>query len=430
MKHVALAGLMAGAAPRAICAVPRAEIPTDVKALIGELNGAFNEFKVQNDKRLDQIEKKGEDPITAEQVEKINSTLSDLQAAFDDQAKKLAAAQLNGNGTQLTPEAKEHAAAFKSWFCKGAEPQGGMRDLEVKATLTSQSDPDGGYLVTSEMESTIDRVLGTVSAVRGLANVRPISTNEYKKLVNQAGTGSGWVGEEEARTATATPNLREIAIQVMEMYANPFASQGELDDARIDVAQWLADEVSIAFAEKEGASFVSGTGVKQPFGMLQYPTVANASYAWGSLGYIVTGGAAAFAASNPADALIDLYYALKQGYRSGAAWLTSDAVMGTIRKFKDGQNNYLFLPPTGPDMPATLLGKPIATDDNMPALGANAFPVAFGNFKRGYTIVDRMGIRVLRDPYTNKPFVGFYTTKRVGGGVTNFEAIKLLKCST
>jgi HK97 family phage major capsid protein len=431
MRKFAIASaLLAGAAPRAVYASPRADVKDDPKALIAELNTAFAEFKTQNDARLKQLEGNGEDPVTAEQVEKINSTLGELQTAVEDQAKKLAAAKLNGGGADITPEAKEHARAFNGWFRKGAEPASGMRELEVKATLTSQSDPDGGYLVPVEMEDTIDRVLGTVSAIRSIANVRPISTTEYKKLVNMAGTGSGWVGEEESRPATATPTLREIAITAMELYANPFASQGELDDARIDVAQWLADEVSIAFAEKEGAAFVNGTGVKQPFGMLQYPTVDNGSYAWGSLGFVVSGAAAAFAATNPADALISLYFALKQGYRNGATFVTSDVVMATIRKFKDGQGNYLFSPPTGVDVPASLLGKPIVTDDNMPALGAGAFPVAFGNFKRGYTIVDRMGIRVLRDPYTNKPFVGFYTTKRVGGGVTNFEAIKLLKCST
>jgi len=197
----------------------------------------------------------------------------------------------------------------------------------------------------------------------------------------------------------------------------------------VDIAQWLADEVSITFAEQEGAAFISGNGIKKPKGVLAYPTVANASYAWGKLGFVVTGGAAAFASSNPADAIINLHYALKAGYRNNASWLISDAVMGTVRQMKDGQNNYLWAPPTV-DAPATILGKPVVTDDNMPALAANAFPIAFGDFQRGYLISDRMGVQVLRDPYTNKPYVQFYTTKRVGGGVVNFEAIKLLKCST
>jgi HK97 family phage major capsid protein len=428
MKKIAFAGLAGRSGPaRGVRGARRCDRPQGPDRADP---GAFTEFKAQNDARLKQLEGRGEDPITAEQVEKINTTLGELtnRRRGPGQEDRRGEAQWRRRG--IDAEAREHSTAFNGWFRKGAEPKTGMRELEVKASLTSQSDPDGGYLVPVEMESTIDRVLGTVSAIRSIANIRPISTTEYKKLVNMAGTGSGWVGEEESRPATATPTLREIAITAMELYANPFASQGELDDARIDVAQWLADEVSIAFAEKEGAAFLNGTGVKQPFGMLQYPTVDNGSYAWGSLGFVVSGAAAAFAATNPADALISLYFALKQGYRNGATFVTSDVVMATIRKFKDGQGNYLFTPPTGVDMPASILGKPIVTDDNMPALGAGAFPVAFGNFKRGYTIVDRMGIRVLRDPYTNKPFVGFYTTKRVGGGVTNFEAIKLLKCST
>jgi HK97 family phage major capsid protein len=193
--------------------------------------------------------------------------------------------------------------------------------------------------------------------------------------------------------------------------------------------------VSIEFAEQEGAAFVSGDGVSKPRGILGYPTVLNDNYAWGKLGFVKTGAAADFVLTDPAtdvssaDCLVDLYYALKAGYRNGATWLTSDKVMGRIRKMKDGNGNYLWAPPAAKAEVPTILEKPVVTDDNMPALGANKFPVAFGNFQRGYLIVDRQGVRVLRDPYTAKPNVLFYTTKRVGGGVQNFEAIKLLKCS-
>jgi HK97 family phage major capsid protein len=244
------------------------------------------------------------------------------------------------------------------------------------------------------------------------------------------GAGAGWVGEEESRPETATPTLRELTFTVMEMYANPATTQRMLDDGIIDIAQWLADEVQQTFAEMEGSAFVIGDGNKKPRGFLNYPTVANANYSWGNIGFTVTGGAAGFAASNPIDALIDLYYSLRQGMRDGASWLMNDQVMGQARKFKDVGGNYIWEAPNAAADVGTILGKPVYTDDNMPALGANAFPVAFGNFKRGYLILDRTGIRVLRDPYTNKPKVHFYTTKRVGGGVANFEAIKLLKCST
>ncbi|TWG98117.1 HK97 family phage major capsid protein [Ochrobactrum sp. J50] len=196
----------------------------------------------------------------------------------------------------------------------------------------------------------------------------------------------------------------------------------------------LAEEVAIEFAEQEGAAFAHGDGINKPRGILAYDTVANASHAWGKIGFVASGKAdgfvAATASANPADCLIDLYYALKSGYRNGASWLMSDATMNTVRKFKDAEGAYVWAPPSGPAQVATILGKPVHTDDNMPAVAANAFPVAFGDFGRAYLIVDRIGIRVLRDPYTAKPNVLFYTTKRVGGGVVNFEALKLLKVST
>jgi HK97 family phage major capsid protein len=283
------------------------------------------------------------------------------------------------------------------------------------------------------MEKTIDRVLGNVSAIRDISRVINISGQTYKKLVNMGGASSGWVGEQEARSATSTPTLREIAIHVHELYAEPASTQTALDDAIFNIEQWLADEVSIEFAEQESAAFVGGNGVNKPRGFLAYDTVANSAYSWGKLGFVKTGAAAAFATPtaevSPADALIDLYYSLKSGYRNGAAFVMSDAVLGTVRKMKDGDGNHLWAPPADAGSVPTILQKPVITDDNMPGLGAGAFPVAFGNFQRGYLIVDRQGVRVLRDPYTSKGSVKFYTTKRVGGGVVNFEAIKLLKCA-
>lgn len=395
-------------------------------ALIAELNQTFAAFREQNDARLDALERGREDVVTNEHVDRINTTLGELSTAVEAQQETIDSLRIGGgSGDGPTPEAREHAQAFNTWFRRGAGEQA-LHDLEIRAGLTTQSEPDGGYLVPEEMQSTIDRVLGTVSAVRGLARVIQVSAQEYAILVNQGGTASGWVGEEESRPETDTPTLSKIIINSGEIYANPAATQRTLDDASFDVAGWLAEEVSIEFAEEEGAAFISGNGIEKPKGFLSYTPIANASYAWGKLGFVVTGGASGFASSNPADALMDLFYSLKQGYRNGAAFLTSDATLGTVRKFKDGQGNYLWSPPTA-DMPGLILGKPVVTDDNMPALGSNTFPVAFANWRRFYTIADRIGIRVLRDPFTNKPNVHFYTTKRVGGGVVNFEAIKLLK---
>ncbi|MET3662495.1 phage major capsid protein [Aquamicrobium ahrensii] len=401
-------------------------------AILNELKQTFETFKAENDKALSDLKKGQEDVVQTEKVDRINATITELQKAIDETNVALAAVKVGGVGGDLDPAAAEHAEAFNRFFRRGVD--NGLRDLEVKAKLTTQSDPDGGYLVPEETEAGIDRVLGTVSTVRSLARTISISTNTYKKLVNMGGATSGWVGEEDARTGTDTPTLREIAINTGEIYAQPGATQTSLDDARIDLAAWLADEVAIEFAEQEGAAFVSGDGMNKPRGILAYDKVANASYAWGKIGFVVSGKAdgfvAATASASPADALIDLYYSLKSGYRNGAAWLMSDKVMNTVRKFKDAEGAYIWAPPSGAAEVATILGKPVHTDDNMPAVAGNDFPIAFGDFNRSYLIVDRIGIRVLRDPFTSKPNVLFYTTKRVGGGIVNFEAMKLLKIST
>jgi HK97 family phage major capsid protein len=434
MKHFSKSVLLASAAALAIPAMPRSILSVraepDPAAMLVALNTAFDAFKAANDERLKGIDKKFDDVVTNEKVDKINGSITDLTKAIDDLNKKAAAGAMGGgNNPKDSPERRAYSTAFNHWFRTG-EGEASLNDLAVKATLTTQSKPDGGYLVSPEVETTIDRVMGLISVMRQIATVRQIGTDEYTKFVNMAGTGTGWVGETDARPNTGTPTLRKLDFPVMELYANPMATQKMLDDGTIiDVAGWLADEVNIAFAEQEGTAFITGDGNKKPRGLLAYPTIANASYAWGSVGFIATGNSAGFASSNPTDNLIDLYYALKPGYRNGASWLTSDVVMNSIRKFKDGQGNYIWAPPTGVDMPSTILGKAVYSDDNMQALGANAYPVAFGDFKRAYLILDRMGVRILRDPFTNKPYVQFYTTKRVGGGLQSFEAVKLLKCA-
>jgi HK97 family phage major capsid protein len=407
-------------------ALARADVG-DANKILNELKTTFEQFKAAHEEELKGIRKNFADVVTTEKMAKINSDISDLTKALDAVNVAIAAAKIGGGAGAPDPDRQAHAQAFEKWFRKGVD--NGLSDLEVKAKLTTQSDPDGGYLVPEETSATIDRVLGLVSVMRQIATVMPVGTDTYKKLVSMGGAGAGWVGEEEVRPETGTPSLRELIFTVMEMYANPATTQKMLDDGIVDIAAWLADEVQITFAEMEGAAFVAGNGVKRPRGLLTYPTVANASYAWGSLGFVTTGAAADFASTAPGDAFIDALYALKQGYRQNASWLMSDAVMSKVRKFKDGQGNYLWAPPSNSESVATILGKSVYTDDNMPGVGANAFPVAVGDFRRGYLILDRLGIRVLRDPYTNKPNVHFYTTKRVGGGVSNFEAIKLLKCS-
>lgn len=418
--------------PNRIRGVVSARAETDPTKILNALTKTFEDFKASNDKELADLKKGQADIVQTEQVERINAEVTKLGKELDAANAAIAAARLGGAGDAKDPDVAAHSAAFNTFFRKGERAvDADMRALEVKAKLTTQSDPDGGYLVPEEMEAGIDRVLGTDSVFRSLARVITIGTSTYKKLINQGGAGAGWVGEEQARPETATPTLREIAINTKELYANPAITQTSLDDSFLDIGAWLAGEVSIEFAEQEGDAFINGDGNLKPRGLLSYTNVANSSYSWGNLGYIASGAAGDFATAsssvNPADALIDLHYALKAGYRNGASWLMSDATMGKVRKFKDGDGNYIWAAPSAAADVATILGKPVYNDDNMPSVAANALAVAFGNFQRGYTIVDRQGIRVLRDPYTNKPNVHFYTTKRVGGAVTNFEAIKLLK---
>ncbi len=419
--------------PRALrgVAAVRADA-SDPKALLEALNKAFETFKTEHTAEIAALRK---DIVQTEKVDRINNSITELQAALDETNKKIAAATLGGGGgNKLTAEQRAHATGFNNYFRRGVES--GLRDLEVKAALATDSNPDGGYIVPVEMETTIDRVLGTVSAMRNLATVRQISTGVYKKPVGQGGASSGWVGERESRSETNTPTLAELSFPAMELYAEPRATQAMLDDAAINVESWLADEVAIEFAEEEGAAFISGSGVNRPRGILGYSPVANASYAWGNPGYLATGVAADIndGSNNGVDSAINMVYAIKAGYRAGASWIMNRTLQGKYRKLKDGDSNYLWTPPQQGGIqgmqPAALLGYPIADDDNMPDVGANTYPVAFGNFKRAYIIVDRVGIRVLRDPFTAKPYVKFYTTKRVGGGVQNFEAYKLLKCAT
>ncbi|PWR24565.1 phage major capsid protein [Zavarzinia aquatilis] len=395
----------------------------DPNAILAQMQAAFEAFKADHKREIDAVRK---DVLQTEKVDRINASIEEYGRELDRVNAQLAALKVGaGAAASVDPARAAHRSAFDTFFRKGAEA--GLRDLEIKAQLTTQSDPDGGYLVPVEMETTINRVLGTVSTFRSVAQVLPIGTSTYTKEVSMGGATAGWVGEEDARTETATPTLRQLEFPVAEIYAEPYATQTVLDDARIDIEAWLAGEVSTTFAEMEGAAFIAGNGVKKPRGILSYDTVANASYAWGKIGFVVTGGASGFAASAPADAFVDLYHGLKQGYRGNARFIMSDATLAAVRKLKDGQGNYLWAPPTVAEAPSTILGKPVLTDDNMPSMSAGTFPVAFGDFARGYLIVDRIGIRVLRNPYKVNGKVAFYTTKRVGGGVQNFEAIKLLK---
>lgn len=385
---------------------------------------AFEAFKETNDERLYALERRSAvDPLLEEKLTRIDHTLDETRRMADDLALKAARPPIGG-GYVRTGVSREHAAAFESYVRKG-EP-GRLRDLERKA-LSVGSDPDGGYLVPDETETAVNRALKDISPIRAISGIRQVSGSVYKRPFAISGADTGWVAETAARPQTNTPTLAELSFPTMELYAMPAATSSLLDDSAVNIDEWLAEEVRIAFAEQEGTAFVSGDGTNKPKGFLDYTTVANDAWTWGNIGFIATGQAGAFPSSDPGDVLIDLIYAVKSGYRANAHFVMNRATQSVIRKMKDGDGTYLWQPSANPGESPTLLGFPVAESEDMPDVASGSFSLAYGDFRRGYLIVDRVGIRVLRDPYSAKPYVLFYTTKRVGGGVQDFEAIKLLK---
>lgn len=306
------------------------------------------------------------------------------------------------------------------------------RGLEAGVELKSfdgSSGAAGGYAVPREIDAMIEVALKAISPIRQIANVVRVGTAGYRKLVTTGGVASGWASETGARPGTATPLFNEIAPPSGELYANPAASQAMLDDAQFDVEAWLADEIAMEFAKAEGAAFVSGNGTNRPKGFLTYATTneGDAVRAFGTLQYVPSGAAGAFAAGNPADRLIDLVQALRAPYRQGASFVMNSATLAAIRKFKTADGAFLWQPAMSAGQPATLLGYPVVEAEDMPDIAANSLSIAFGNFIRGYVIAERGETSILRDPFTNKPFVNFYAVKRIGGAVANSEAIKLMK---
>ena len=401
-------------------------IPETVTAAFDEFMEAFEAFKDVNDRRLGEIEQKlVADVVTRDKMDRINRAMDEQKKVLDQMLLKKARPALgSGQGRELSPEAEEHKAAFDAYVRRGDEA--GLRELEAKA-FSATAGADGGYLVPPETDSEIGRRVSVVSPMRALSTVRTVSTSVLKKPFATAGLSTGWVAETAARPQTNTPQLAELSFPTMELYAMPAATQALLDDAAVDIEAWIAGEVDIVFAEQEGDAFIRGDGVNKPKGFLTYTAVAESTWTWGNLGYVATGTAGAWKTTSPSDTLVDVIYALKAGHRQNGTFMMNRKTQSDVRKFKDADGNYLWRPPASAGQPASLMGFPIAEAEEMPDVGANALAVAFGDFRSGYLVVDRAGVRILRDPYSAKPYVLFYTTKRVGGGVQNFEAIKLVK---
>lgn len=400
----------------------------ELKDMLDKQFKAWEDFKSANDERIKAIESKGYAPSDlVGKVDAVNTELNKLSAEISEIVKKM---QRPGaaDGKGLSADQLAHKNAMRDYLREGKD--GGLQAIERKAMNTG-SDPDGGYLVDEEMDTAIDRVVEADVAMRRLATVRVIGKGSYKKFVKTSGLTAVTVGEGEDSAESTGVKYAEIEIKPHRSYVEPWVTNEMLEDAEYDLEADLTDEAGIAFAEYEGNAFINGTGVGGARGFLQYSTVANASYAWGKVGFVVTGGASDFAASNPGDAIISLQHALKSRYRNGAAFLANDATLSKIRQMKDGSGAfYLWQPDPSAGFGGRLLGAPLEIDDYMPSAGSNNMLMAYGNWRRGYTIVDRRGVSVIRDALTKKGVTKFHFSKRVGGGITNFEAIKLLKCST
>lgn len=424
------------------------EIKDAVEA-VEKVNTAFEAFKAANDENLAK-----RDVVIEEKLVKIEASLDAAQKIADEAvlaAKRADRVVADGSGdaidldkkaaqwarlaarrrNDIAPtdfDAKAMAAyreAMDKYMRKGEQH---LDHSEIKA-LSVGSDPDGGYTVTPDQSGRIAQRVFETSPMRAYASVQVISSDSLEGMYDNAEAASGWVSETGSRTETDTPELGAWAIPVHELYANPRATQRVLDDSAINLEAWLADKVSAKFSRDENTAFVSGSGAGRPRGFLTFADYATAGvFENGKIEQFDTGVSGGFkAVPGGVDTLIAAQYGLKSVYASGASWFMKRSTISAVRQLKDSNGAYVWLPGATAGAPSMLLGHGIATFDDMPAVAANSLSIAFGNMREAYQIVDRLGVRTLRDPFTAKPYIQFYTTKRVGGNVVNFEALKLVK---
>lgn len=385
----------------------------EVQRMLDEIGKMNAESRGRFENRMDAYDKDYND--LKQQIDAIETAIGRSQYPFGGGTPK---------GAATTAAANQHKDKFFDWARKGSDPEG-LRSLEVQASLSTDVDPSGGFLVPIDIEKNIERLALASVAMRRLARI-VTSKGEYTKPLSKGGATGGWVAEKASRPETDTPSLTLFSPPMNEIYAMPSVTQKLLDMSDFDIAAWLIEEINDVFVSTEGTGFITGNGVSRVKGIIDSTLmIANASWVYGKTGYIAGGHASLL---NNADKLFSLQHALKPVYRQNGTWLMNDTTLETVRKFKDGDGNYIWRPGLTENTPDTLLGKPVEIDDNMPDIGANAYPIAFGDFKRAYTIVDHVsGTRLLRDPYTTKGYVNFYVTKRIAAGISNYESIKFLK---
>lgn len=425
-----------------------------VSDALDKIATAFDEYKKVNDQRLTAI-KEGKSTADFDaklaRMDEAISGLDEQKSRLETLEKRLSRPGATGGGNdRVTPEAEAYKTAFLGWVRNPSDVRR-QQDLQQRAKelrkIEAKSDEDGfetraaqtvtstgsagGFALPEVIERAIARLSVDISPIRQIATVRMVGSPDYKELFDINGAAFEWLGEAATRNQTNTPDLAEVAPTFGLASAKPQASEESLDDLFFDVENWLVSSAAEAIAQGEGAAFVAGNGTNRPTGFLSGPaplSTTDASRAFGTLQYIPGGQAAAMPTS--ADIFYDIIYSLRARYRANARWVTSKLVLAAMRKYKDSQNQYLWQPSLVTDQPATFMGYPITEAEDMPAVAANAFPVAFGDFKEGYLIADRVGMRMTRDEITTPGFVKFYVRKRVGGKLRNTQAIKLLKIST
>ena len=395
----------------------------ETRAALHEVMAVLESYKASNNARLAAIEAKQADVLLEEKTARIDADLSRAQARYDRSLAQPRRPVLDPAPRLAEPD--ERKAAWNAYLKTGQVLPG---LIEAKG-LSESVNASGGFLTLPELEAQILRRLSVSSLMRDICQIQVMGAGVYRKPVSTAGIGASWIAETAARPETTAPTLDIIDFPAFDLYAAPAATQSLLDDALINMDDWLAAEIDDAFAAQETSAFITGDGVNKPKGLLGYTIAADANQTWGQLGYLATGVIGGFPPVNPTDKLIDLIYTPRVQYRAGGRFVMNRKTVSAVRKFKDNNGNYIWNAALQPGASATLLGYPVTEIETMPDVAANSHSIAFGDFKRGYLIVDRAGVRVLRDPYSAKPNVLFYTTKRVGGGIQNFDAIKLLKFS-
>lgn len=422
----------------------------DPNKVVSDLNKRFDEFKDTHSQEIAEIRKNGvADPLTVEKLEKLDRAVSDLATTQDQIAAKMNRPQTGGSGVEDSEAAVNHKSAFNAWVrdpgnneLKSAL-QAAEREAVAQKAVTVATAASGGYALPEEISRSINEKLLDVSPMRRVARVVQASTTDYKELVDVLGDGYGWVGEGDTRSETDTPSLAEVAPSFGTIYAYPKASEESLNDLFFNVQEWLIRRSVNSFAKGEGIAFISGNGTKKPTGFLNGTPEdtdddgVSPARAFGTLQYKPTGNASGFGSfSNtspehyPSDVFIDTVYSLKAGYRGNASWMMNKATLGTVRKFRDADGAYIWQPGLTAGQPSQILGFNVVEAEDMPDIGANAFPVAFGDFMEGYLICDLVGLRMtIDDSITTPGQTKFYMRKRVGGKLLNDDAIKVIKCA-